>query len=153
MSSKIDERLADLKSKGLIKDYTIDQDNQTEASKQLKKAKRKKKGKGKEFIEKYLFVMVAEDKIDHGDVKTEHVFHEERQWRFDYALLSWKIAIEYEGLHSDKSGHTTIDGYNEDTLKYNAATIDGWKVLRYTANTYRTMPGDIRKIMNHANNK
>ena len=51
-------------------------------------------------------------------------FHPSRKWRFDFAIESLKIAIEYEGIMSEKSRHTTITG---------------WKVLRFTAINYKNL--------------
>lgn len=66
-------------------------------------------------------------------METEFRFHDNRQWRFDFAIRALKIAIEYEGLFSEKSGHTTPLGYTGDTEKYNAAAAAGWTVIRFTA--------------------
>lgn len=62
----------------------------------------------------------------------EHVFHEVRKWRFDVAILSHRIAIEIEGGVWRQGGgaHSHPSGIIRDIEKYNAATIDGWKVLR-----------------------
>jgi very-short-patch-repair endonuclease len=69
---------------------------------------------------------------------TEYRFHDVRQYRFDIAIPDKMIAIEYEGLNSEKSGHTTLKGYTKDTDKYNLAASLGWTVLRYTALNYKT---------------
>lgn len=67
----------------------------------------------------------------------EHKFHPDRKWRFDFALPDQKIGIEYEGINSKKSRHTTLTGFTGDTEKYNAAQALGWKVIRFTAKNYR----------------
>lgn len=74
----------------------------------------------------------------------EHRFHDVRRFKFDYAIVDSKIAIEYEGLFSKKSGHTTISGYTKDCDKYNLALVNGWKVLRYTALNYKNLLDDIK---------
>ena len=81
------------------------------------------------------------------DFIAEHRFHETRQWRFDIAIPSLKIAIEYEGIMSRKSRHTTVTGYTKDCEKYNAATIAGWRVLRYNAINYQSLGDDLRLII------
>lgn len=81
------------------------------------------------------------------DFETEHQFHPVRKFRFDVALINEKIAIEYEGLISDKSGHTTIDGFTSDCDKYNLAILFGWKVLRYTAKNYENIYNDLETIL------
>ena len=67
------------------------------------------------------------------DYQLEYKFSNKRKFRFDIALTDYKIAIEYEGLQSKKSRHTTSKGYTGDCTKYNLAQIEGWLVLRYTA--------------------
>jgi very-short-patch-repair endonuclease len=67
------------------------------------------------------------------DFVTEHRFHPTRKFRFDIALIEHKIAIEYEGIVTDKSRHTNMVGYTNDCRKYNLAQALGWRVLRYTA--------------------
>jgi hypothetical protein len=66
-----------------------------------------------------------------------------RKFRFDIAIPSKMIAIEYEGLNSEKSGHTTITGYSSDTEKYNLANDLGWKVYRYTVLNFENMINDL----------
>lgn len=77
----------------------------------------------------------------------EYRFHPERKFRFDFAIPDYKIAIEYEGIFSLKSRHTTVTGYSFDTEKYNLAIIGGWKVLRYTQLTYTNAGQDIEKLL------
>ena len=62
----------------------------------------------------------------------EHKFHPTRKWRADIAIPTLKALIEYEGISSAKSRHTSITGFTNDCEKYNQAQILGWKVLRYT---------------------
>jgi very-short-patch-repair endonuclease len=73
----------------------------------------------------------------------EHRFHPDRKWRFDFAIPDQKIAIEYEGIHSGKSRHTTRGGYAGDVEKYREAAKLGWTVLRYTAKDYKGVVDDI----------
>lgn len=77
----------------------------------------------------------------------EFKFLTDRRFRFDYALPHRKIAIEYEGINSGKSRHTSITGYSNDTEKYNLATIHGWRVLRYTMKTYKNLESDLRQLL------
>lgn len=66
------------------------------------------------------------------DFVTEYRFHPTRKWRFDYAIPDKMIAIEYNGIMSAKSRHTTVIGYSNDLEKINQAQLLGWKVLQYT---------------------
>lgn len=80
-------------------------------------------------------------------------FHYYRKFRFDFAVTDhpdhkqakMKIAVEYEGICSEKSGHTTFSGYTKDTDKYNLAQSQGWKVLRFTMMNYMDVLNQIEK--------
>lgn len=77
-----------------------------------------------------------------GDaVVTEHRFHPVRQWRFDWAIPSLKLAIEYQG-HGMTAGaktgahigrHASLTGMAGDCEKLNAAQLAGWRVLLFTS--------------------
>jgi hypothetical protein len=75
--------------------------------------------------------------------ETEYRFHPERKFRFDIAIPHLMTAIEYEGLMSKKSRHTTVTGYSKDASKYNLAQQLGWKVYRYTAMNYKEFSPDL----------
>lgn len=79
----------------------------------------------------------------------ELVFLKGRRFRFDFAIPDHKIGIEYEGINSYKSRHTSITGYTKDTEKYNLAVCNGWKVLRYTALNYTDMRRDLLILTNN----
>ena len=81
------------------------------------------------------------------DYVLELKFDELRKFRFDYAIPSLKIAIEFEGIMSAKSRHTTVTGYTNDCVKYNLATCSGWRVLRYTAKNYLNLEKDLIKML------
>lgn len=74
---------------------------------------------------------------------TEHRFHPVRRFRFDIALPDHKLAIEYEGINSSKSRHTSLTGFSRDTEKYNLAQLMGWTVLRYTTLNYHDVLRDV----------
>lgn len=79
-------------------------------------------------------------------VKSEFYFAKPRMYRFDWAIPELKIAIEYEGLNCEKSGHITISGYTENCRKYNLALKLGWKVYRYTFKNYKDVLIDLADI-------
>lgn len=64
----------------------------------------------------------------------EHRFHQERRFRFDYAFLSEKIALEVEGGIFSNGRHVRGKGYAQDMTKYNLAASLGWTVLRIQPN-------------------
>ena len=67
------------------------------------------------------------------DVVEEHRFHPVRRWRFDYAWPDLLLAVEWEGICSNKSRHTSLTGYTNDCHKYNSASLRGWRVIRVTS--------------------
>ena len=69
----------------------------------------------------------------------EHKFHDKRKFRFDYAVTDIKLAIEYEGGTWSGGAHTRGKHYSSDCEKYNLAQINGWIVLRYTADTVKSV--------------
>ncbi len=63
---------------------------------------------------------------------SEHRFHPVRKWRFDYAFPNELLAVEIEGGAYSRGRHTRGAGFTEDCVKYNEATLLGWRVLRFT---------------------
>lgn len=62
----------------------------------------------------------------------EFVFHPTRKWRFDWAFVVEKLALEQEGAAWLTGRHTRGHGFQEDCVKYAEAAILGWTVLRAT---------------------
>lgn len=61
-------------------------------------------------------------------------FHPSRKWKFDFAFHDKMIAVEIEGGTWTGGRHTRGKGFENDCIKYNAATKAGWKIFRYTTN-------------------
>lgn len=77
-----------------------------------------------------------------GEMETEFRFHPNRKWRFDYAVPSIKLAVEYDGhgltgrnraANSHVGGHASLTGMSGDCEKINEAQRLGWRVVRFTA--------------------
>lgn len=62
----------------------------------------------------------------------EYRFHETRKWRFDWAFVVARLAVEVEGGAFVNGRHTRGVGFVKDTEKYAEALILGWRVLRVT---------------------
>lgn len=60
----------------------------------------------------------------------EYRFHPVRKWRFDWAFLPQRVALEVEGGVFSGGRHTRGAGYAKDVEKYSAAAVLGWRVLR-----------------------
>jgi len=82
-----------------------------------------------------------------GSFVTEWKFHPKRKWRFDFAFVPVKIAIEIEGGAWLGKGHTSGKGYHSDMEKYNAAVLLGWRVLRYSGETMTQAIEDLKKLL------
>ncbi|QDP86056.1 hypothetical protein FNJ88_11050 [Chryseobacterium sp. SNU WT5] len=74
-------------------------------------------------------------------------FDQKRKFRFDWAIPELMLGIEFEGIISEKSRHTTIQGFSTDCEKYNLCQIAGWKVLRYTVLNYTDFEKDLNGII------
>lgn len=82
------------------------------------------------------------------DAVQQYAFHPTRKWRFDFAYPEHKIAIECEGGVWRGGRHNRGGGFIKDTEKYNAATVMGWRVLRYTYHTLERIPHDLTILFN-----
>ena len=100
--------------------------------KDIKKSKFKNKFQSKE-------IKFIESELSERGLRfiKEYRFHYVRRFRLDYFIPALQIGIEYEGIVSRKSRHTTITGYTNDCTKYNLAQMNGIIVLRYTALNYK----------------
>lgn len=77
----------------------------------------------------------------------EYKFLEDRKFRFDFANIELKIAIEIEGGCWVGGWHNRGSGYIKDMEKYNLATVMGWKVLRYSTRQKNEMIRDIKILI------
>ncbi len=139
-----------LKTTGKIRDYRImsksfqkQQENCTKCK--LIDAKRQKVAKEVPKALREIMNWLAQMDIT---FETEYKFLPDRKFRFDIAIIQLKVAIEYEGLMSKKSRHTTVTGYTRDATKYNLAQAAGWRVFRYTALNYKQAANDLKNIIN-----
>jgi len=72
-----------------------------------------------------------------ANYEQEYRFHPKRRWRFDFALVEDKIAIEIEGGTWINGRHSRALGYTKDCEKYNTAALMGWRILRFTSDMIR----------------
>jgi very-short-patch-repair endonuclease len=66
------------------------------------------------------------------EVEAEFYFAKPRRWRFDYAIVEQRVAIEVEGGVWTRGRHTRGSGFVKDMEKYNAAAALGWLLIRTT---------------------
>lgn len=81
------------------------------------------------------------------ELKEEYRFHQARKFRFDFFIVELRLGIEYNGLVSDKSRHTTLKGYTGDMEKINLAQSEGYKVVQFTILNYLKVIDTIEKIL------
>jgi very-short-patch-repair endonuclease len=65
-------------------------------------------------------------------VLREYRFHPTRKWRFDFWIPAHQLGVEIEGGTWMAGRHNRGSGYAKDLEKYNAATLLGYRVLRFT---------------------
>lgn len=104
----------------------------------------KRKSAGMDFIAKNLFYWCQAKCLV---LEEEYRFHVERKWRFDFAIPAVMVAVEFNGGVFDRNGsHTSVQKIAKDNEKLNAASMLGWKVLRFTATDYKTLLTELNKI-------
>lgn len=62
-----------------------------------------------------------------------------RRWRYDIAFPDQMVIVEVEGGAFQQGRHVRGKGFLGDMEKYNAATLQGYVVLRYTPQTILTL--------------
>ena len=67
------------------------------------------------------------------DPEREFRFRATRKWKFDFCWPDQWLAVEVEGGTFSGGRHVRGKGFELDCEKYNAATVGGWRVLRYTS--------------------
>ena len=66
------------------------------------------------------------------EFEQEFKFHPKRKWRADFHLVEKMILVEVEGGIWSGGRHTRGKGYLGDMEKYNAATVMGYRVIRFS---------------------
>ena len=66
------------------------------------------------------------------EFEQEFKFHPTRKWRADFHLKGKKILVEGEGGIWSNGRHTRGKWYLGDLEKYNAATMMGYQVIRFS---------------------
>lgn len=146
-----EEHVAELKRLGKIRDYKVSNPRPRTKKPNGKIVGKyfKKRSKEKDWIAWNLWTWCREKGII---LKEEYIFDVGgRKWRFDHCLESLKVGIEYNGIMSEKSRHTSIKGYSGDMEKINAASKQGWTILQYTPLNYKTLIKDLDEIWGKLN--
>ena len=135
-----------LKEQERIRGYS-EMENKKEASQSNGRKAAKhfvRKSKEKDWIAWNLLYWTNQHALS---LEEEYRFHPGRKWRFDFCIPALKLAVEYNGIFSKKSRHTTVTGYSGDMKKINEAQKLGWTVLQYTPLNYRDMIRDLDEYL------
>ena len=94
--------------------------------------KRKNKVKGVKVESVGEAALIQQLKTLKIEFEQEFQFHTARKWRADFHIKNTKLLIEVEGGIWSGGRHTRGKGYLGDMEKYNAATMMGYQVLRFS---------------------
>ncbi len=111
----------------------------------ITQAKKLKKVKKISDLEDYLETMMLMLSTElRGKYVREFVFHPQRKWRFDFAFVDCKVAVEVDGgEYLGNRGVTDPHAKSKNYEKINQATILGWRVLRYRGSTIKDNPYEV----------
>lgn len=96
------------------------------------------KVKGEKVPNEFEAKLARELKTLKIDFEQEFEFHQVRKWRADFHLVGKKILVEVEGGIWSGGRHTRGKGYIGDMEKYNAATMMGFQVIRFSTDQVKS---------------
>lgn len=96
------------------------------------------KVKGEKIPNEFEAKLARELKTLKIEFEQEFEFHPKRKWRADFHLVGKKILVEVEGAIWSGGRHTRGKGYIGDMEKYNAATMMGFQVLRFSTDQVKS---------------
>ena len=99
--------------------------NKNSAKSKRSKRRHRSESQGEQTLSLQLKVLKIE-------FESEFMFHPTRKWRADFHLKGKKILVEVEGGIWSNGRHTRGAGYLGDLEKYNAATMMGYQVIRFS---------------------
>ncbi len=119
--------------------------------------KKKITTRDKESLSLFIAIIKSEIKREFKEknniyVSQHYKFYDKRRWKFDIAILPFKIGIEVEGGSFCLGRHNRPIGFRNDIEKYNKAVILGWKLLRYTYDQTNLLVNDLRQLFKELKN-
>ena len=96
------------------------------------------KVKGEKVPNEFETKLARELKALKINFEQEFEFHPKRKWRADFHLVGKKILVEVEGGIWSGGRHTRGKGYIGDMEKYNAATMMGFQVIRFSTDQVKS---------------
>lgn len=139
------EQLRSMKSAGKIRGFAMQQKKEPTPQSRIVAKHFTQKSKEKDWIS-FNLLKWCNDRA--------YILHEEfrfdkngRKWRFDWFIPAIKTGIEYNGIFSAKSRHTTVTGYTGDMNKLNAAQAQGYRVLQFTPMNYQNLLTELNSLV------
>ncbi len=96
------------------------------------------KVKGEKIPNEFEAKLAGELKTLKIEFEQEFKFHPDRKWKADFHLVDKKILVEVEGGIWSGGRHTRGKGYLGDLEKYNAATMMGFQVIRFSTDQVKS---------------
>lgn len=98
----------------------------------LKRRSKRFKVKSEKVLNEFEAKLARELKTLKIDFEQELKFQPDRKWKVDFHLVDKKILVEDEGGIWISGRHTRSKGYLGDLEKYNATTMMGFQVVRFS---------------------
>lgn len=118
--------------------YSIAEYKKMVKTTRLKGRSIRSKVKGEKVPNEFEAKLARELKTLKIDFEQEFYFHPDRKWRADFHLIGKKILVEVEGGIWSGGRHTRGKGYIGDIEKYNAATMMGYQVIRFSTDQVKS---------------
>lgn len=97
-----------------------------------KRGSKRPKVKGEKVPNEFEAKLARDLKALKIEFEQEFKFHPKRKWKADFHLVGKMILVEVEGGIWSGGRHTRGKGYIGDMEKYNAATMMGYQVIRFS---------------------
>ena len=118
--------------------YSIAEYNKMVKATRPKGRSKRPKVKGEKIPNEFEAKLAKELKTLKIDFEQEFKFHPDRKWKADFHLVDKKILVEVEGGIWSGGRHTRGKGYLGDLEKYNAATMMGFQVIRFSTDQVKS---------------
>lgn len=103
-----------------------------------KKSAKRPAVKGEKVANEFEAKLALELQVLRIEFEQEFHFHPQRKWRADFHLKGRMILVEIEGGIWSNGRHTRGKGYIGDMEKYNAATMLGYQVVRFSTDQVKS---------------
>ncbi len=131
----------------LTSSYSIAEYKKMIGANKPKRGSKRPKAKGEKVESEGEQTLSLQLKALRIEFEQEFKFHPTRKWRADFHLKGKKVLVEVEGGIWSNGRHTRGKGYLGDLDKYNAATMMGYQVIRFSTEQVKSGKA-IEQILN-----